>query len=53
MAKKKDAAAARLGRKGGKKGGKARWQGVSPEERSMILRRASQARWGKRKQKER
>jgi len=41
----KNPAAVALGRKGGKKGGKARWAGVSPEERSEILRKAVQARW--------
>ena len=45
--KRKDPAAVALGRKGGKKGGKARWEGVSEEERSAILRRASLARWRK------
>ena len=50
MAKKrKDPHAVALGRKGGKKGGKARWEGVSPEERSAIARKAAQARWGSRK----
>jgi hypothetical protein len=37
------------GRRGGKKGGKARWEGVPPEERSEILRRAALARWRKKK----
>ena len=46
MAKKrKDPAAVKLGRKGGLKGGKARWEGVSPEQRSQIARRAALARW--------
>jgi hypothetical protein len=45
VAKRKSAAAVILGRKGGKKGGKARWAGVSREERSRILRAASLARW--------
>ena len=50
MAKKrKDPHAVALGRKGGKKGGKARWRDVPPEERSAILRRAVQARWKRRK----
>ena len=52
MARKKNPHAVALGRKGGKKGGKARWEGVSPQERSEILRRAVEARWkkaGKRK----
>jgi hypothetical protein len=38
-----------LGRKGGKKGGKARWADVSPQERTRILRRAAEARWVMRK----
>src|SRR5512132_1197317 len=45
VAKKKNPHAVALGKKGGKKGGKARWAGVSPQERSEILRRASEARW--------
>jgi hypothetical protein len=36
------------GREGGKKGGKLRWKGVSPEQRSEIARKAAQARWNKR-----
>jgi len=35
------------GKRGGRKGGKARWEGVSPQERSVILRRAVEARWKK------
>jgi hypothetical protein len=46
MAKKNPHAVA-LGRKGGKTGGKARWVGVSAEERTEILRRAVKARWDK------
>jgi hypothetical protein len=38
-----------LGRKGGKKGGKARWADVSPQERTRILCRAAEARWVMRK----
>jgi hypothetical protein len=49
MAKRKDPHAVAMGKKGGKKGGKARWRGVSPQERSDILRRAAQARWAKRR----
>jgi len=33
----------------GKKGGKARWEGLSPEQRSEIARKAIQARWAKAK----
>src|SRR5712691_8437909 len=38
----------RGGKKGGPKGGKARWEGVSPERRREIARNAALARWGKR-----
>jgi hypothetical protein len=34
------------GRKGGLKGGKARAQRLSPEERSEIAKKAAAARWG-------
>ena len=39
------------GREGGKKGAKARWEGVSPEQRREIARKAAQARWKKDKKK--
>lgn len=42
---KKDPNAVALGRKGGKKGGKARTEKLSPEERSAIARRGAEARW--------
>ncbi len=48
MAKRKNPHAVALGRKGGKKGGKARWKGVPPEERQRLARKAARARWGKR-----
>jgi hypothetical protein len=41
----KDPAAVALGRKGGLKGGNARAQKLTPQERSAIARKASQARW--------
>jgi len=41
----KNPAAVALGRLGGLKGGKARAQKLTPEERSEIARRAAQARW--------
>ena len=41
----KDRAAVELGRKGGK----ARAEKLTPEERSEIARRAAKTRWGKRK----
>jgi hypothetical protein len=34
-----------LGREGGKIGGKARWKGVSAEERRAHARKAARARW--------
>jgi hypothetical protein len=40
-------AAVALGRKGGLKGGRARADKLSPEQRSEAARRASQARWGR------
>jgi hypothetical protein len=36
-----------LGRLGGKKGGKARAQKLTPEERKDISRKAAKARWAK------
>jgi hypothetical protein len=36
-----------LGRLGGKKGGKARSEKLSPEERSEIAKKAAKARWDK------
>lgn len=41
----KDPAAVALGRKGGLKGGKARAEKMTPEERSEAARLAAQARW--------
>ncbi len=43
----KNPAAVALGRLGGKKGGKARAQKLTAEERSEIARRAAQSRWTK------
>lgn len=43
----KDPAAVALGRKGGLKGGKARAESLSPEERSEIAKKAARARWKK------
>ena len=37
-----------LGRLGGLKGGKARMEKLSPEQRTEIARKAAMARWGKR-----
>ncbi len=41
----KDPAAVALGRKGGLKGGKARAEKLTPEQRSDAARKAAQARW--------
>jgi hypothetical protein len=45
-AEERRAAAAMLGRRGGLKGGKARAEKLSPEQRKEIARRAARARWG-------
>ena len=37
------------GREGGKKGAKARWSGVSPEQRRALARKAAAARWSRKK----
>lgn len=39
------------GREGGKKGAKARWDHVSPEQRSAAARAAAKARWSKSRKK--
>jgi hypothetical protein len=44
----KDPAAVALGRKGGLRGGKARAEKMTPEQRSDAARRAAQARWSSR-----
>ncbi len=41
----KNPAAVELGRLGGKKGGKARAESMTPEERREVARKAAQARW--------
>jgi hypothetical protein len=41
----KDPAAVALGRKGGLLGGKARWKGISKDERKKQAQKAAQARW--------
>ncbi len=43
----KNPAAVLLGRLGGQKGGKARANKLTPEQRSEIARRAAQVRWQK------
>lgn len=41
----KNQAAVELGRLGGKKGGKARAEALTPEQRSEIAKKAASARW--------
>jgi hypothetical protein len=43
----KDPAAVALGRKGGLKGGRARAEKLTPEQRSEIAKRAAAARWSR------
>ncbi|MCH7529445.1 MAG: hypothetical protein IH972_07835 [Candidatus Marinimicrobia bacterium] len=50
--KKKDRHAVALGKKGGKKGGKARAEKLSPERRKSIAEKAAAMRWGKMPQNE-
>jgi hypothetical protein len=47
LAKGKNPAAVALGRLGGLKGGKARAEKLTPEQRKEIAIKAAQARWGK------
>ncbi len=48
----KNKAAQELGRLGGLKGGKARAEKLTPEQRSEIARKAAKARWAKKRQQE-
>lgn len=43
----KDPAAVALGRRGGLKGGKARAEALTPEQRKASAQKAAEARWGK------
>lgn len=45
--RRKNPAAVALGRKGGKKGGKARAAKLTPEQKTAIARKAALARWGR------
>ncbi len=45
----KNPAAVELGKRGGQKGGKARADKLTPEQRRAIARRAAQVRWKKAK----
>jgi hypothetical protein len=42
-----ESAAVKLGRSGGLKGGKARAEKLTPEQKSEIAKKAAQKRWGK------
>jgi len=46
----KDPAAVALGRRGGLKGGKARAEALTPEQRKAIAKRAAEARWSDKRQ---
>jgi hypothetical protein len=52
MAEVKNPAAVELGRLGGRKGGKARAEKLSPERRREIAKKAAEARWAKKRQQE-
>jgi hypothetical protein len=52
MVEEKNPAAVALGRLGGRKGGKARAEKLTPEQRSEIARKAAKARWAKKRQQE-
>ncbi len=52
MSEEKNPAAVELGRLGGKKGGKARAEKLSPERRKEIARKAARARWDKKRRQE-
>jgi hypothetical protein len=43
----KDAAAVSLGRRGGLKGGKARAESMTAEQRTAVAKNAARARWNK------
>lgn len=47
VTEEKNRAAVELGRLGGRKGGKARAEKLTPEERSEIARKAANTRWEK------
>lgn len=52
MPDEKNKAAQELGRLGGLKGGKARAEKLTKEQRSEIARKAANARWAKKRQQE-
>jgi hypothetical protein len=52
MTEEKNKAAQELGRLGGLKGGKARAEKLTKEQRSEIARKAAKARWDKKRRQE-
>ena len=52
MAEEKNPAAVALGKLGASKGGKARAEKLTPEERSEIARKAAKSRWAKKRQQD-
>ena len=52
MVEEKNPAAIAVGKLGASKGGKARAEKLTPEERSAIAKKAAQARWAKKRQQE-
>jgi hypothetical protein len=53
MTERKNPAAVELGKLGGLKGGKARAEKLTKEQRVEIARKAANARWAKKKEQER
>jgi len=52
MTEEKNPAAVALGKLGGRKGGKARAEKLTPERRREIAKKAANARWAKKRQQE-
>ena len=52
MVEEKNPAAIAVGKLRASKGGKARAEKLTPEERSAIAKKAAQARWAKKRQQE-
>jgi hypothetical protein len=50
MAEEKNPAVVALGKLAGKKGGKARAEKLTPEQRSAIAKKAAEARWAKKRE---
>jgi hypothetical protein len=52
VAEEKNPAAVALGKLGASKGGKARAEKLTPEQRSEIVRKAAKARWDNKRREE-